>query len=296
MYAGLLRRSRHEKSISSLLKSEPKTLYAVYPSWASYEIDWQTLKPHVQDPLNSNLLDATTVQWIAHKKLRPQNPEPIETLDGPAGGGIVIEHLRTAPPGLVWYVFNEFAEGAAPLGVNGVRADRSEHVCYLQPARKLYGFGRRPPKVYDLCYISFEHAESAGESLYWVVDFTGKKEIAGLDEVSGLANGFGLEANRPEAEPPELASEVPELLALGSDWYSWLDHRLVWYRVSGGREGIGYQFAIIVYVALHLRKVAGRAFKTMHLIGQVETKARFRSKWQFHPRNPILKKPLQEER
>ncbi len=117
--------------------------------------------------------------------------------------------------------------------------------------------------------ISFDHTESAGEQTYWFAAYeAGKKQLRGLDALPQLAAGFGLTVERLPQPPEALAAET-------ADW-DWRDGRTYdWYVVQGGRDGIGFQYAVIVYIGLHLCKVAGRRFKGLHSTAR-ETKTRFR--------------------
>ena len=255
-----------------MLHAEPNKHYDVYPSWAEYLVKWHELPKLLADPLASGLLDANDLRYVENGTL-PNAPEPFEMIDGPAGGGVIITTVER-PPGLNWCVLSSFAEVPAPMGVNFEVRDNQAHVAYLEPSRPVYlALGRRRPKVYDNCAITFDHTEAAGDRVYWFVDSElGNKQSVVLGEIPRLAAGFGLTAQRLPEPPSALAAET-------ADW-GWKDgHSYVWYVVRGGRDGIGFQYAIIVYIGLHLCKVAGRRFKGLHLTAQLETKTRFRRIW-----------------
>jgi hypothetical protein len=248
-----------------MLRAEPNPRYDIYPSWADYKIKWHELPKLLADPLNSGLLDENDLRSIENGIL-PNVPEPCELIDGPAGGGIVITTVER-PPGLNRCVLSRFAEVSAPMGVNFEVRGNQAHVAYLEPSRSLYlALGERRPRVYDGCAISFDHVEVAGDEVYWFVAYeSGKSEISGLDEIPSLAAGFGLSVQRLDQPPNAVATET-------ADWEWKGDRTYVWYIVDGGRDGIGFQYAIIVYIGLHLCKVAGGRFKGLHLIAQLESK------------------------
>jgi hypothetical protein len=252
-----------------MLHSEPNNHYEIYPSWADYKVKWHELPRLLADPLQSGLLDANDLQSVEDGTL-PSVPAPFEMIDGPAGGGIMITTLHR-PPGLNWCVRKSFAEISAPMGVNFEVSDNQAQVAYMQPSRSLsLGLGERRPKVYDRCAISFDHTESAGDQIYWFAGYeTGKKQLAGLDAVPQLAAGFGLTVQRLPQPPDALAAETADWGWREGDTYDW-------YIVQGGRDGIGFQYAVIVYIGLHLCKVAGRRFNGLHLTAQLESKTRFR--------------------
>ena len=253
-----------------MLRAEPNVCYEVYPSWADYKVSWQELKPHVSDPLRSSLLYEEDHAWFAKMGIVPRSPELIEVWDGPAGGGLIIEEARSKP-NLTWYVLNKVTDVTSPMGASDARQG-AEHVVYLEPLAVAYDpFRERRPRVYDQCTITYEHAEAAGDCIYWLIDFVkGTKEIDGLDDIPRLAQGFGLAADRLREVPPALAVET-------ADWFWEEGHSLAWFAVRGGRDGIGFQYAVVVYIALYLCKEAGRRLKRMHLIADLETKARFRA-------------------
>jgi hypothetical protein len=258
-----------------VLFAEPNTDYWIYPSWADYKVKWGELPPLFADPIGTGCVDLLDQQYIESGVIA-NTVEPFAMLDGPAGGGIIITPI-IKPRGLHGSVTNQFAEysGAHGVGVDSLNREGSSHIAhvgYLKPLRPLY-IGERRPKVYDHCNTTFEHADSAADERFWLVDYVaGKREIAGLDEIPALAAGFGLSARRLAEPPAAVAVEA-------ADWFWEEDHQYVWYQIDRGRDGIGYQFAIVVYVALHMCKVAGRRFDCMHLVAQLETRSRFRIRW-----------------
>lgn len=232
---------------------------------------WQECRVQVLDPLNSPLLDEMSLAWIARNQIKRVCPETIETLDGAVGGGIVIEHRRTPFPGLASCVLDTFAEqvsapGSDTRGNHGVCS-----VTYLEPSRAIYDPSvERRPRVYADCEVTYEHAQAAGEAMFWLVDFTAaKKEIAGIDNLPELGRGFGLEVQRLGEAPRPLAEET-------RSWFVEEDHEFVWFQVQGRRDGIGFNYAIVVYCALYLCKEAGHRFKRMHVISQLESKTQLR--------------------
>lgn len=275
-----------------MLYSEPGTAYEIYPSWAEYTVKWDDLARMLADPAGSGCVDLNAISAIQHG-LIADVVEPSSMIAGPEGGGIVVTPVIT-PPGLHHCVIGRFAEisGARGVGCDSLNLEGSldiARVGYLEPKRSLYVFERRP-KVYDHCSTTFEHAESAGDGVYWVVDYVeARRPIAGLDDIPVWAAGFGLKVERLLTPPRAIGDET-------ADWFWQEDHRMAWYSVDGGPGKIGYQFAIVVYIALHMCKVAGRRFDSMHLVAQLESRTRFRCRWAERRRLPdILYREAAEE-
>ena len=127
-------------------------------------------------------------------------------------------------------------------------------------------------KLY-VCGVSVEHAESARGSVYWVVGFErGRKGIKGLDEVENWAEHFGLNATR--------LGEVPETLrAETASWFVDPAYDYAWFGVESEQDGVGFHFAVVVYLAYLLRRVAGPRMFSMNLAADIEGKPNARHLW-----------------
>jgi hypothetical protein len=287
-----------------MLNAEPNTRYIVFPSWARYfTFRWEDLPGLLADPVNSGYLDWNDKRYLLDERFAAK-PMPYVLLDGGDGGGIiVVEHTRRGPNWLGDWVIEKDADYNTPIGIEsgshcfkvGEELVYIEHVCYLtlrgdawlrfldqegehledddQPwegddVLKSAGIKKRKPKEYE-CTITFEHVDVAGANIYWLVVHTRRRgEIKGLDEVPAWAAGFGLHVERVDAVDESIQREAV-------DWYAdpvWkpADRKFVWYRVSGGSSGAGFQFAVLVYIALHLRMVGGSRLNAMHLVAQIE--------------------------
>jgi hypothetical protein len=112
--------------------------------------------------------------------------------------------------------------------------------------------------------VTTEHVDGAGDEVYWVLcSRTDEKRIKGLRDIPGWAAAFGLTVARLDDISPQVRSQFDE-------WFPDLKYHQIWFKVDGGGEGLGFHFAVLVYLAYHIRWLAGKNFSGMHLISQIE--------------------------
>ena len=266
-----------------MLRAEENLIHYVYPSWAELPYRWRDLPSILARPLESGYLDSNDLRYM-EEGIFSRNAEPIALIDGPEGGGIIVAPHKRDPrnPYLVapgcWLGEAVLSNNVDISGLRGTRASAQRlvvKVCYLEPrddpVLRLAGMAKRP-KLY-VPSASIEHADSAGQDVYWMVEFLeGKQEIRGLNDVSTWAQHFQYHVERLDGMPTSLREET-------SSWFSNPSFRFAWFRVQSKDEGAGYQFAVMLYIALHLRKVAGRRMQSMHLVAQVEGRPNARKNW-----------------
>lgn len=254
--------------------------YVVYPSWASTSLSykWQNLPRLLADPLNSGYVansDDPEYYWECCGY--PRTPQPFKLIDGPVGGGIVMwEGDANAGRGWRWLpivVLESEANLRLPNGMDSIWKQFDAQVVCMEPHGWGIGGG---PKLYR-CAVSTEHVDSAGESVYWLLCLKEGKRIAkGVGEIATWAAGFGLTV--------VLMFEVSTaLLAESEPWFNGSSVRRIWFEVHGGGGEVGYQFAILVYIAYHLRWVGGTSVLSMHLVSDIEGKPNSRRLWTSKP-------------
>jgi hypothetical protein len=142
----------------------------------------------------------------------------------------------------------------------------------------LFGVQFAPPKLKQkaklyLCGTSVEHVESAQGSIFWVVGFKrGKRDIKGLDEVEAWAGHYGLGVTR--------LAEVPERVRTETEaWFVDSAYDYAWFDVNSDDEGVGFHYAVVVYLAYHLQWAAGPRMFCMHLVADIEGKPNARHLW-----------------
>jgi len=254
-----------------MLKAELETQYYVYPSWIEVSYKWEDLPWLMAHPLESGYIDTKT-DW---KKLGyPEEIAPCSFIDGPAGGGIVVAD-RVPRFWLPAAILSREANLCLPNSIINWLEVVQFKVNYIEPFDNplLYYFEDKPrPKLY-ICSFSPENVESDPDSVYWVVNYKkGRKEITGLNEVPTWAKSFGLSVTRLPECPQLLREET-------SDWFRNPENEFAWYQVQDSKPLAGLAFAIVMYIGLHLRKVAGSRMRSMHLLSGIEGKPNMRKHW-----------------
>jgi hypothetical protein len=75
------------------------------------------------------------------------------------------------------------------------------------------------------------------------------------------------------AGPP---SDLPTETA---GWFTNTEYESAWFEVAGDGDGIGFHFAVVVYIGQHLRSIAGPRVDAMHIVAQIEGKPNPRRTW-----------------
>jgi len=264
-----------------MLYQETNRNFIVYPSWAQSRAKWEELPRLFADPLNSGFLPR---RWDPRRSGWPFPVQPYELIGGPEGGGVIVWYGVESRGGwLPSLIVGSEANMPSPNGMGSYYLERHDtnpdegRVCYLEPnpPGSEVGIVKKPPNIRP--GLSFEHADSAADKLHWVVRFKrSRKPASELKELSSApdwALHFGLEARRLTSAPPEA------LQAETDPWFTDPEYESAWFEVSGGGDGVGYQFAVVVYIGNHLRWVAGPRIESMHLIAQIEGKPNPRRTW-----------------
>jgi hypothetical protein len=268
----------HSDSWASMLRKETDRHFIVYPSWAQLPVKWDDLPRLLPEPLKSGFIEPN---FNFRKYGFPERIQPLKLFDGPEGGGII--HWRGGPrerwlPGIV---LTKNANMCPPNGMDLFEMsayDAGEPgVAYLEPMGEpgwQLGVAKKPLQLRPC--LSYEHVDGAGEMIYWVVRFkrprSGNKIDKWLNRVPEWAHAFGLEARR--------LPEVPSSIRSTTDpWFPNPEYESAWFEVSGEDDGVGYHFAVVVYIGNHLRWVAGPCVDSMHLVADIEGKPRIRVGW-----------------
>lgn len=153
-----------------------------------------------------------------------------------------------------------------PLGI-GVA--ENPPVRYIRP-QDPFGMGFVRPEVYE-CATTTEHAESAGQGVFWICGYKkGRSRVDGVDQLPQWAAGYDLTVSLLDNVPPALAQET-------AGWFVDPSYQYEWFSVVGGGPHVGYHFAVLTYLALHLAKVGGKRVRYMHLVSQNDKKYQVRS-------------------
>lgn len=258
-----------------MLFDERKRVYTVYPSWVHFSYKWEDLPRLLAEPLKSGYLDEN-LDW---KSLGyPDEVKPAYFIPGFVGGGIMHVNVDTQNiakerwlPGLI---LSKEANWRSPSELMNDREKLGFHVRYLEPRDDpgvKWGLGKKQ-KVY-LCSPTIEQIQSDPEGIYWVVGYkVGSRRLNGLADIAKWARAFDM-----IVEPLE---QIPELVQQETtDWFRNPDYEFSWLRVATENRGAGYNFAVALYIGLHLRFVAGPRFSYMHLLAALQSPVNIRSHW-----------------
>jgi hypothetical protein len=256
----------------SIMKKSIDKHYIIYPSWAKTEYRWEDLPRLLADPLASGYLHKAQDPDYYWRCGYCKTIQPFTLTDGPCGGGIIMwvgglyaDRDRWLPG----CVLNNQANMARANGMDLIRKSFDLSVLVMEP----HG-GGAPIRQRDYrSGASTEHAEAAGESVFWVLCATRTaSKIKHLESLPTWARAFGL-----DVVP---LSELPSAVAVESDpWFPNPEHHRIWYEVKGGGHEVGFHFAVLVYLAYHLRWVAGKCVFSMHLVADIEGKPNCRHLW-----------------
>jgi hypothetical protein len=258
-----------------MLRIEPKMHYYVYPSWAELPCPWGNLSQHLSNPLQSPFIkdDPNWCRYNWRELGYPKTIQPFDLIDGPVGGGIVRVHAAPFEKWLPGVILGTGANVRSSDGMNPISDTFESGVFYLEPSNEPgweLGLGKKA-KVF-LCDATTEHAESAGDQVYWIVPFkSSKQEPAYLDQIPRWARDFDVKVSRADPVSDALREET----AL---WFVDPSNRLAWFEVRGGPQSVGYQFAVSFYVGLHGSFVSNRR-GAIHLVAQIENKPNARIRW-----------------
>jgi len=265
-----------------MLHAEQTRYYYIHPSWLDLPHCWEDWERLFADPLRSGYLDETDFIYI-RQGYYTSSARPVQLLDGPAGGGIIVvprwpdpEDPSLIAPGPRWLgelIIRKYADMCQPPGT-ALAPQRTARVAYLEPkddpGLRLLGVAPRA-KVY-VCAATLEHVDS-DPGVYWLIDAQPAKRMASvLKQVPQIAQHFGLDVTALPGRPEALREET-------LSWFSDPEAPRAWFRVVSDADGAGFHFAVLVYVGLHLRKVGGRGVRSVHLVSQIEGKPNARRGW-----------------
>jgi hypothetical protein len=259
-----------------MLYNVPRHNYIVYPSWAGVSYLWADLPGLFADPVGSGHLPAGTDMQYYLDCGYPRTPQPFRLWDGPVGGGIIMwEEEPSATRRGKWLpgsILHSEANLREPNGMNALFGEYDAHVVGMEP----HGAGLRipKPKLY-LCAASTEHVDAAGDDVYWVLLSRAEpNRVKRLQSVPDWAAAFGL----------RVAREVRVAAAVQAQFDEWIPeprYPRTWFTVEGGGDELGFHFAVVVYLAYHLRWVAGKTIVGMHLVSQIEGKPNALRLWNW---------------
>lgn len=257
-----------------MLIREPKRQYFVYPAYAKFSYQWKDLPTFFTDPCRySESWQLNHTREDIRKYGYPETIQPFELIDGPVGGGIIIAHIgfvgKISEKWLPHIILLEEANLCRP---DSMYETKDFNVCYLEPKYKRaadYGVGQKV-KQYHIG-STVEHIDSASGRVFWLFNVVpGHKDIPVLADVPLWAKHFGMKVERMAEIPEKVAAEVGE-------WFFERNTQYICFDVKSSNNSMGYNFAVLIYLGLHLTSLAPRQIKRAHLLADIEGK--IRSEW-----------------
>lgn len=261
-----------------MLKAEPDSNYRVWPSWAnSFSFKWNELPRLLADPIAAGFASEDDLRslkmGIVEKETRIG-----EFYSGKFGNGVF---QYTKLPDKYWFgeiVFNRECSVEGVPGYQRIKRNDVARIDFLtlrgDAGLRLLGEGiLKRPREYT-CRASIEHVDSVGEDVFWLIDYTPARNLMkGLDAISAIGESFGLHIEEVKTE------DMPKNILEETD--PWFPNRntMLWYSVKSTYSGAGLHFALMYYCALHLRSIASRRMRSMHLIAQIEGQPHIRRQW-----------------
>jgi hypothetical protein len=259
-----------------MLIREPKRQYFVYPAYAKFQYKWKDLPVLFTDPCKYSESWQTN-PFNPKEYGYPETIQPFELVDGPVGGGIIIAHTgfvgeRKIPE--KWLPAIILIEGANLCSPDSMYETKDFNVCYLEPMYNEaadYGVGRQV-KQYHIG-STVEHIDSASGRIFWLFKVVpSRKDMPGLADVPLWAKHFGMEVERMAEIPPKVVAEVGEWLVERDTQYM-----CICFDVKSSKNSMGYNFAVLIYIGLHLASLAPRRMGRVHLLAEIE--GNVRSEW-----------------
>jgi hypothetical protein len=250
-----------------MLRLELDREYIVYPSWIEPAYEWTQIPDIIANPLKYH---PTVRLTYTDEELRKfgyfDAPKPYRMIPGPAGWGIVEVQIKRGErwPHVGSLCFDKGVDMRYPPTSD--LANYQPNVSYMEPTVSIgwyFGSGRRR-KDYSIP-ATYEHVETAGEQVYWL--FSARPTRKGLPEILEVpywAKAFDLKV--------KLLTEIPkEVLDETLNWRK-QDYQFFWFSVEGAGDKLGYYFAAMFYIGLHLSFITKKKVYSAHLLAQIEGK------------------------
>jgi hypothetical protein len=262
-----------------MLKIETDRQFLIFPSWLKVAYSWKEIQQIVENPIKYDKLAQLNYTKEDFERFGYSFDVPVDILDGPCGGGILVPHL---PRGKAWVAQGAltFDKGADIRDLRYLESYGQEfyykklnvaHLEHLAHAGSLYRYDK-PPKNPKL-FCSMEHVDFLTDEVYWLVTGRSPASSEMLHFLPGWAKAFHIKL--------ELLSGVSlELQDFTQNWVP-EKQKTVWFKVTSKNQGMGFHFAVLIYFGFHLATTEKRRIKSMHLLADIEGKPKL-----FQLKNP----------
>jgi hypothetical protein len=267
-----------------MLTGEPRKRYYIYPSCCCFRYSFDDLRSILADPFGYSALSQSKNYYYALDY--PFDIQPFDMLSSQQGGGIIVAHAAddSKERWLPECVLGSIADirkphGMGPFGGSNARISFPAYVVVLEPENDPYAeYPTRDGRRFQPCSVTPENVDCCGDDIYWIVDVKSVKSLRRIREALGaVAADFQFQLDWLPDVPPNLTNET-------SDWFKGATVKQEWCRVSGASQGVGMNFAITVFCALHVRNLAyvGPSIRAIHLVASIEGRPNVRKVF-WHP-------------
>jgi hypothetical protein len=254
-----------------MLVGEPRTRYYVYPSCCIFRYSFDDLRSVLADPFGHSALGQSVNYYRCLDY--PLDIQPFDMLGSGHGGGIIVAHAAVEPDDrwLPACVLRSIASVGLPSGMVMFRASPARssfpaHVSVLEPQSDPFAEyptcdGRR----FRWCSTTPENVDCCGDDVYWVLEPGPMRSATRLlESLREVAMDFQVQLDWLPDPPDSLKKET-------SGWFKDASLRQEWCRVSSVSQGVGLNFAVTVFCALHVRNLPiGSRLRAVHLVASIE--------------------------
>jgi len=215
----------------------------------------------------------------------PLDIQPFDMFPSRRGGGIIVAHAGVEPDErwLPECVLMSIADISAPRGMepfrrSDARSSFPAHVSVLEPQSDPFAeYPTRDGRKFQSCSTTPENVDWCENDIYWVMDAKPTKSTIRLQDALGsVAADFQVQLDWLPDAPPPLKEET-------RDWFLDTTMKQQWCRVSNIPRGVGLNFALTVFCALHASNyVGGSNIRAIHLVASIEGRPNIRNVF-WHP-------------
>ncbi len=254
-----------------MLVGEPRKRYYVYPSCCCFRYSFDELATVLADPIGHEGLSERDVYYecLGYSL----DIQPFDMLPSRHGGGIIVAHAASEPDErwLPSCVLHSIADVTAPHGMESFRRSQAgisfpARVSVLEPQSDPFAeYPTRNGRRFRWCYITPENVDWCENDIYWIVDAQPTRSANGLREaLREAAIEFQVDLDWLPEAPAPLEEET-------HGWFQDTTLTQEWCRASSVSQGAGFNFAVTVFCALHVRNLAtGSSLRAVHLVSSIE--------------------------
>ena len=252
---------------------EDTSHFLVFPSWSQFSYSWHQIPTMLDRFQKGEAVDPNTECWLRQIGNWPPLLPTWMMYSGLWDGGIVEFQTASQEVAVTFRdVFSAEVEFSKPRGI--LRCEkRIPDVSILLPRGDLGLSLGKQIQTYD-CRSTIEHSDGIGNEMWWCFESRRKLKQAMLNYVVDGTAIFGIEIVICDGIPRALEELVTQWETprrpLGS---------FSWFQIVGDRRDIGWYFACLNYISLHLSQLTKKSINASHLVASIPGSPNFRARW-----------------